>query len=220
MILTRRTVGLLLGLSLGLSGCWSTQSPQVSSADGTGGPAWFEDITESVDLDFLHDPGPTGTYFMPQSMGSGCAFIRDGDGTLYLYLLQNAGPNSRSVNRLYKRLENGKLQDVTSGSGLDVAGYNMGVAVGDVTNDGRPDVLLTQYGGLHLFLNRGNGRFEDETAECGLRNKLWGTSAAFVDYDRDGWLDLIVVNYLDYDPTKETCVAPDGHKDLDRKSVV
>jgi hypothetical protein len=214
MIFIRRTVGLLLGLSLGLSGCWSVQSPQVPSIEEAGAPCWFEDITEATGLDFQHDPGPIGTYFMPQSMGSGCAFLWDSDNTLYLYLLQSAGPDSSAVNRLYKRLDNGKLQDVTAGSGLDVAGHNMGVAVGDVNNDGRPDVLLTQYGGIRLFLNRGSGRFEDVTAQSGLRNKLWGASAAFLDYDRDGWLDLLVVNYVDYDPTKETCVAPDGHKDF------
>jgi enediyne biosynthesis protein E4 len=213
MILTRRTTGLLLGLGLGLLGCWSVPSPPAPSPDGADGPVWFEDITEEVGLDFLHDAGPAGTYFMPQSTGSGCAFLHDGDGTLYLYLLQNAGPDSASVNRLYKR-RNGKLQDVTEGSGLGVAGYNMGVAVADVNNDGLPDVLLTQYGGIRLFLNRGGGRFQDVTAEAGLRNNLWGASAAFLDYDRDGWLDLIVVNYLDYDPTKESCVSPDGHKEF------
>src|SRR5262249_4445398 len=151
--------------------------------------------------------------FVTRAIGSGCAFIHADDGTVYLYLLQNAGPDSASVNHLYRRLPDGKLRDVTAGSGLGVAGYNMGVAVGDVNNDGRPDVLLTQYGGIRLFLNRGGGRFEGVTAEAGLSNDLWGASAAFFDYDRDGWLDLVVVNYLDYDPAREPCVT-EGQKEF------
>ena len=208
---------LLLCLSLGLLGCWSsTSSPTGSPPEDPrdeNGPVWFEDVTDAVGLDFVHDPGPTDTYFMPQSMGSGCAVIHDGDGTLYLYLLQEAGPGTKAVNRLYKRLPDGKFHDVTAGSGLDVAGYNMGVAVADVNNDGLPDVLLTQYGGIHLFLNRGGGHFEDITDEAGLSNPLWAMSAAFLDYNRDGWLDLVVVNYLDYDP-KRDCHSPEGKKDF------
>jgi hypothetical protein len=209
-----RAAWLLPLVLLGLLGCWTGRpTPVTSTEEDAEGPVWFEDISEQVGLDFVHDPGPTGSYFMPESMGSGCAFIRDSDGTLYLYLLQNAGPRSKSVNRLYRRLPSGKLQDVTAGSGLDVAGHNMGVAVGDVNNDGRPDVVLTQYGGIKLFLNKGQGRFEDVTAESGLVNPLWAMSAAFLDFNRDGWLDLVVVNYLDYDPKKE-CLSPEGRKDF------
>lgn len=122
------------------------------------GPDWFEDITDAVGLDFVHDPGLVGSFFMPQSMGSGAAVIHefgpDGRETLYLYLLQNAGPDSKSVNRLYQQLPDGTFRDVTKGSGLDVAGFNMGVAVADVNNDGLPDVLLTQYGGIKLILSK------------------------------------------------------------------
>ncbi len=89
---------------------------------------------------------------------------------------------------------------MTEGSGLGFSGYNTGVAIGDVNNDGRPDVLVTQYGGVRLFRNNGNGTFTDITGESGLKNPLWATSAGFLDYDRDGWLDLVVVNYLEHDP--------------------
>jgi hypothetical protein len=208
----------LLVLGLVAAGCRpAPPGPTPSAVGPESGPEWFEDVTAAAGLDFVHDPGPVGTFFMPQSMGSGAGVIHefgpDGRETLYLYLLQNAGPDSKSVNRLYQQLPDGTFRDVTRGSGLDVAGFNMGVAVGDVNNDGLPDVLLTQYGGVKLFLNRGGGRFEDATAEAGLRNPLWATSAALVDYDRDGWLDLVVVNYLDYDPGKE-CLSQQGKPDF------
>ena len=93
-----------------------TPNSDISVSEEETGPSWFEDITDAVGLDFVHDPGPVGTYFMPQSMGSGAAFIHelgpDGNETHYLYLLQNAGPNSKSVNRLYKQLPNGTFHDV------------------------------------------------------------------------------------------------------------
>jgi hypothetical protein len=139
---------------------------------------------------------------MPETFGSGTAvFDFDGDGRLDLYLLTNGGPKSTSTNRLYKNMPDGTLKDVTAGSGLGIGGHNMGVAVGDVNNDGRPDVVVTQYRGVKLFLNRGEGKFDDATAAAGLVNPAWGTSVALVDYDRDGRLDLVVVNYVDYDPS-------------------
>jgi hypothetical protein len=188
-------------------------SPGVDeTSDGETGPVWFADVTDAVGLNFTHDPGPAGTYFMPQVMGSGCAFIHDKDGTLYIYLLQQGGPEGKK-NQLFKRLANGTFQDVSAGSGLDIAGYNMGVAVGDVNNDGLPDVVVTQYHGVKLFLNLGGGRFKDITAQANLRNPLWGTSAAFFDYDGDGLLDLIVVNYLDYDKKME-CKSPGGTREF------
>ena len=173
--------------------------PSPPATDEPTGPAWFEDVTEEVGLDFVHDAGPTDRYFMPQIVGSGAAlFDFDNDGRLDIYLLQNGGPQG-AKNRLYHQTPDGHFKDVSAGSGLDVAGYDMGVAVGDVNNDGWPDVLVTQYGGIRLFLNNGDGTFTDVTEEAGLHSNLWGTSAAFFDYDRDGWLDLVVVNYVDYD---------------------
>jgi hypothetical protein len=201
-------------LSILLFGCarLSVPSPTVDEAVG---PVWFEDVTGQVGLDFIHNPGPIDKrYFFPQIVGSGAAlFDFDNDGRLDLYLIQNAGPHSGVTNRLYRQGPDGRFVDVSRGSGLDVAGYGMGVAVGDVNNDGWPDVLLTEYGGVRLFLNNGNGTFTDVTREAGLDNPLWATAAAFVDYDRDGWLDLVIVNYVDYIASAQCTQTASGRPD-------
>jgi enediyne biosynthesis protein E4 len=183
-----------------LLGC---QRPDTSlQLDAAADLSWFEEVSEQRGVQFVHDAGPIGSYFLPQVIGSGAAlFDFNNDGLLDIYLLQNGGPKSSSTNRLYRQLAEGRFEDVSRGSGLDIAGNNMGVAVGDVNNDGWADVLVTQYGGLKLFLNRGNGTFTEVSTEAGLDSPLWGTSACFLDYDRDGWLDLVVTNYVDYDPT-------------------
>ncbi len=194
---------LFLGLGISAGGCSAPPAESGSAAEvETPGLPWFQDWTTEKGLHFQHDAGPApGQYFMPQMIGSGAAlFDFNGDGRLDIYLLQNGGPQG-ARNRLYQQISDGRFQDVSTGSGLDIAGYNMGVAIGDVNNDGRPDVVVTQYSGVKLFLNQGNGRFQDVTDEAGLHNPSWGASAAFLDFDRDGWLDLVVVNYVDYDPS-------------------
>ncbi len=211
--LRQTCVCLGLFVVLGILGLGCRQSC-TSGPDGPSEPPWFADVTQEVGLDFVHDvgPRPLEEYFMPQSVGSGAAlFDFDGDGRLDLYLLNNGGPRGRP-NQLFRQRPDGTFQNVSKGSGLDFSGYCMGVAVGDVNNDGRPDVLVTEYGGVRLFLNQGNGKFIDVTKESGLDNPAWATSAAFVDYDRDGWLDLVVVNYIDYIPTKR-CSGLDGQRD-------
>lgn len=163
---------------------------------------WFEDATDVLGLKFTHDAGPAGTYFFPQIMGSGAAlFDCDQDGRLDIYLLQGGGASSPARNQLFRQKADGSFEEISAGSGLDVAGIFTGVAIGDVNNDGWPDVVLTGFRGVRLFLNNGNCTFTEVTKEAGLESVYWATSASFVDFDRDGWLDLVVANYLDYDPT-------------------
>ncbi len=208
--MTHLRASLFILVVLLLAGCGPAAATKGDDLTFTG-PGWFGDATADAGLDFVNDAGPTdGSYFMPQIMGSGAAlFDFNGDGLLDVLLLQDAGPNSPAKNRLYQQTPGGRFKDVSAGSGLDFAGYNLGVAIGDVNNDGLPDVLITQYGGVKLFLNNGDGTFKDVTKEAGLDVPAWATSAAFFDYDRDGCLDLVVACYLDYDKTWG-CKSPSG----------
>ncbi len=174
------------------------------------------DITESVGISFTPATGPLGTYFMPESTGAGAAFLDyDNDGRLDIYFV-NCGQSPKASqplpsdvrieNRLYRQTEAGIFTDVTAESGLGDTEYGSGVAVGDIDNDGLPDVFLANYGQDRLYRNRGNGTFEDITELAGFRESEWGTCVAMFDYDRDGWLDLMVVNYT-ADPTYQHSVA-------------
>lgn len=211
----------LVACCLCLAGCGSRSEEPGGPAGSAGKPAsgatsgndgsnsaddLFADTTRAWGIDFVHRVVEhEQPFFMPRSVGSGAAlFDYDADGDLDLYLIHNGGPGSGAVNRLYRQGE-GKFEDVGAGSGLDVDGYGMGVACGDVNNDGRVDLLLTEYGRSRLFLNEtqdGTPRFRDITEAAGLDNRLWGTSACFADYDRDGWLDMVLVNYVNYDPSR------------------
>lgn len=174
---------------------------------------WFEDVTERWGIDFVQQPGPTAGYPMPQINGTGVAvFDADGDGRLDLYFLNAAGDDSRHPNRLFLQRHQVGFEDVSAGSGLDVCGVCTGVAVGDVNNDGRPDVLVNFTDKASLFLNKGHGKFQDLSADCGIDNPHWATSATFFDFDRDGWLDLFIGNYVVQQEPRE-CKNPDGQPD-------
>ncbi len=158
----------------------------------------FVDSTGELGIGFVHDAGPTGEYYFPQAVGSGAAvFDLEGDGDLDLLLVQGA---SGSVGALLRHEADGRFVDVTEGSGLAGGGYGMGVAAGDIDNDGDCDLYLTRVGADALYRNEGGGRFVDVTAHAGIDNPGWGTAAALVDVNRDGWLDVVVANYVEYLP--------------------
>jgi hypothetical protein len=213
-----RSAAAVVGFAAALSaGCKPADAPAdtpTPAPPAAAGPGAFEDVTDAVGLRFVHDAGRTGEFFMPQSMYAGCAlFDADGDGRLDILLLQGGGPGTGKTNALYLQNADGTFRDASAGSGLDFDGLNVGVAVGDVDDDGRPDVLVTRYTGAKLLRNEGGGKFRDVTEAAGILNPLWGSSAAFFDYDRDGRLDLVIVNYLDYDKSWP-CTAPDGGRDF------
>ena len=167
----------------------------------------FTDITQQSGIRFVHQNGAEGEKLLPETMGGGVAFFDyDNDGKPDLIFVNGGNlPGHKqqsaasSTITLYHNDGNGHFTDVTAGSGLDaVSLYGMGVAVGDYDNDGKVDVLITGVGGCRLFHNEGGGHFRDVTAEAGVGGSSddWSTSAAFVDYDNDGRLDLFVCNYV------------------------
>lgn len=177
-------------------------------------PVLFEEVSARLGLEFTQDSASIGEFFMPEHIGSGGAFLDfDYDGRLDIYLIQHGGPKSQSKNQLFRQGDDGRFVNVSEGSGLDVIGWGMGATVGDVDNDGRPDVFVTEYGAVRLFLNRAGGRFEEVTQAAGLENSRWSTAASFLDFDRDGWLDLFVGNYVDYLP-EHRCFDPAGAPDF------
>ncbi len=184
-------------------------------------PVLFEEVQTELGLDFVHDPGTPGTWFYPEIMVMGAAlFDYDLDGDLDIYLINCGDPEmagvrrdpARARNQLFRQESNGHFTNVTEQSGLGDEGYGFGVAVGDVNNDGYPDVYVTNYGKDALYLNEGNGHFRNITDEAGVIHERWSGGACFVDYDRDGWLDLYVANYVDYFPSRR-CYGSSGRTD-------
>ena len=179
----------------------------------------FVDVTSSAGLQFQHSSGAFGGKFLPETLGSGCAFLDyDRDGWQDILLLNGMDwpehKQRRSTLRLYHNNGNGTFADVTARAGLDVEMYGMGVAVGDYDNDGFPDILITCVGQNHLFHNTGKGTFVDVTEHSGLgKRQAFSTSALWCDYDRDGLLDLFVCNYVKWSPEHDVFCSLDGkHK--------
>lgn len=200
------------------TGC--NRAPSRSVADGTGADRpWFEDIAERAGINFVHRSGHTDKFLLPEIMGGGVAlFDMDNDGYLDLYFVQSGSlraPAGKSPgNRLYRNRGDGTFEDVTEGSGADVAGYGMGVASGDFDNDGNVDLYVTNVGANVLLKGDGHGHFTDVTAKAGVASSGWSTSAAFLDYDGDGYLDLFVVHYLNWQPSAEVdCYSLTGVPD-------
>jgi len=174
----------------------------------------FTDITRSAGINFKHNSGRTGKKYLPETLGSGAAFLDyDNDGWPDIFLVNSKDwtpRGRRSLGALYHNNRNGTFTDVTAGSGLDVELYGMGVAVGDYDNDGRDDIYLTALEGDRLFHNEGNGKFRDVTKAARIQNASFGTSAAWLDYDRDGKLDLFVANYVQWTVKGDLWCSLDG----------
>ena len=225
--------GVLLQAATG-GGCGRGEAPDPSTpAAADTDPPLLEDVTHAVGLVFSHYPGATGQHFFLEPVGAGAALLDyDGDGDLDLYLVQS-GPvpgapegepliplagNPPDGNRLFRNelAPEGSLRftDVTDDAGVGDPGYGMGVAVGDVDNDGDPDLYVTNFGTNVFYRNEGDGRFVDVTAASGADDGRWNTSAAFLDYDQDGDLDLFLAAYVTYTVKgNKTCFTNDGRRD-------
>jgi enediyne biosynthesis protein E4 len=176
------------------------------------------DVTTAAGIQFRHNSGAFGAKRLPETLGPGCAFLDyDGDGWLDILLVNGMSwpdhRGERSTMRLYRNNRNGTFTDVTVQAGLSVEMYGMGVAVGDYNNDGFPDLLVTAVGQNRLFQNNGRGRFVDVTEQAGLggRNAL-STSAMWFDFDRDGFLDLLVCNYVKWSTAHDVFCSVDGNR--------
>ena len=210
-----------------------TASPHAPQSSTNSGTIQFEEIAAKSGLNYVTATDNTKNKNQPQTMVAGVALLDyDGDGYLDVYLVGGASIPSLIKdspvywNRLFHNNHDGTFTDVTVKAGLAGAGYGSGVAVGDYDNDGWPDIFLANVTGNQLFHNNGDGTFTDVTAKAGLAGaklngkKMWSVGAGWFDYNNDGYLDLFVVNYCDWEADKDpVCMLKDGvrgfcHPDL------
>ena len=191
------------------------ERPGARSPAGAADSPRFTDVTTSAGIRFQHSNGAFGRKYLPETMGSGVAFLDvDNDSWQDLFLVNAtrfpSQPGPASFPALYRNNGNGTFTDITRAAGLQVELYGMGVAAADYDNDGRVDLYVTTLGTNRLFRNVGGLKFVDVTDRAGLSDTAFSTSAAWLDYDRDGALDLFVANYVEWSPEKDLFCTLDG----------
>ena len=207
-----------------VSACQSGKNSQRHSTAFVPAPTddYFQEIGKEVGIDFIHSIGDDELTNIVESSGAGAAFLDyDQDGFIDLYvcngtwvkgLSSGEKPKVMPENHLYHNRGDGTFEDVTKKAGVGGPWYSMGVTVGDYNNDGFPDLYVSNYGKNVLYKNNGNGTFTDVTARAKVAGKEtdFNTGAVWLDYDNDGFLDLYVGKYLNFDPNYKYYYAPDG----------
>jgi hypothetical protein len=191
------------------------QASPTQNAPRPSGPVEFTDVTAQAGIRFKHNSGAAGKKYLPETLGSGCAFLDyDSDGWQDVLLVNSANwpdqKGQKSFPALYHNNQDGTFTNTTAQAGLNVEMYGLGVAVADYDADGQPDIYITCVGPNRLFRNLGGGRFAEVSAKAGVDDPSMSTSAAFFDYDRDGHLDLFVCNYVEWSPDKDQFCTLDG----------
>jgi enediyne biosynthesis protein E4 len=178
----------------------------------------FSDVSAAAGIHFTHQSGATGKKYLPETMGSGGAFLDvDNDGWQDILLVNGMSlgaaskvKTKRAVMALYRNNQNGTFTDITERAGLAVPLYGLGVTAADYDNDGRTDIYITALGRNRLFRNLGGLKFADVSATAKVDDPGFSTSAAWLDYDRDGRLDLFVANYVEWSVEKDLFCTLDG----------